>query len=332
MKDYLRVIIISFIGSFGITYFSCTSCRTSATHYLIVTLFSFCLWVSLWIGNDTLTHYLNRKISWVDFPVKRLVIGIVTTVLYTVSAVVTIILVWETFTDFDIGSYYWTVSFALIITFLISLFLHGREFLIRWKKSAVEAERLQKESVRAQYESLKNQVNPHFLFNSLNALTHLVYEDQDKAAKFIKQLSEVYRYVLDSRDKEVVSLEEELKFLDAYLFLQKIRFGDKLKVHVNLSNIESSVAQLALQMLIENAIKHNVISEEEPLSIELYSEKSFLVVENSIRKKNILPETSSGLGLKNIRQRYEFLSSEKVSVEEGGEKFIVRLPMLKISV
>ena len=189
---------------------------------------------------------------------------------------------------------------------------------------------LEKESALSQYESLKNQVNPHFLFNSLNALTHLVYEDQDKAAKFIKQLSEVYRYVLDSRDKEVVSLEEELKFLDAYLFLQQIRFGDKLKVNVNFKGSTSSVAPLALQMLIENAIKHNVISEEEPLSIRLYMERSFLVVENDLHKKNILPDSSGGLGLQNIKRRYEFLSKEKVVVDEGEGKFIVKLPMLEM--
>ena len=178
-KEVFRIVGISFAGSLGLTYFTCVSCRSNAGHYALITFFSFCLWISLWIGNNSLTHYLNRKISWVEFPVRRLVIGVLTTVIYTVSAVSSIILLWERFSYFDIGSYYWTISFSLIITFLISLFLHGREFLIRWKKSAVEAERLQKESVRAQYESLKNQVNPHFLFNSLNALSHLVYEDQD---------------------------------------------------------------------------------------------------------------------------------------------------------
>ena len=130
----------------------------------------------------------------------------------------------------------------------------------------------------------------------------------------------------------MVSLEEELKFLDSYLFLQRIRFGDKLKVNVNFNGNKSSVAPLALQMLIENAIKHNIISEEEPLEIELYSEKSFLVVANSLRKKNILPDSSSGLGLQNIKRRYEFLSKEKVVVEEIEGKFIVRLPMLEIIV
>ncbi len=329
-QEYLRVILFSFVGSFCLTYFTCVNCRVNFTHYAIVTLFSFGLWVSLWIGNDALTHFLNRKISWVEFPVKRLVIGLITTVAYTVLTVLAIILLWEEVMNFNIGDYFMPIAFALVITFLISLFMHGREFLLRWRESIVHAAGLEKESALSQYESLKNQVNPHFLFNSLNALTHLVYEDQDKAAKFIKQLSEVYRYVLDSRDKEVVSLEEELKFLEAYLFLQQIRFGDKLRVNVNLNGATSSVAPLALQMLIENAIKHNVISEEEPLYIRLYTERSFLVVENDLHKKNILPDSSAGLGLQNIKRRYEFLSKEKVVVDEGNGKFVVKLPMLEM--
>ena len=329
-REYLGVILLSFVGSFGLTYFTCVNCRINFTNYAIVTLFSFVLWVSLWIGNDALTHFLNRKISWVEFPVKRLVIGLITTVAYTVLTVLAIMLLWEKVMNFDIGDYFMPIAFALIITFLISLFMHGREFLLRWRKSIVHAAGLEKESALSQYESLKNQVNPHFLFNSLNALTHLVYEDQDKAAKFIKQLSEVYRYVLDSREKEVVSLEEELKFLEAYLFLQQIRFGDKLRINVKFNEVKSFIAPLALQMLIENAIKHNVISEEEPLSIRLYMERSFLVVENDLHKKNILPDSSGGLGLQNIKRRYEFLSKEKVVVDEGEGKFVVKLPMLEM--
>ncbi len=116
--------------------------------------------------------------------------------------------------------------------------MHGRSFLNNWRQAEMNSIELQKESMRSQYDSLKNQVNPHFLFNSLNALTNLIYDDQDKAAKFVKQLSEVYRYVLETQNKEVVPLADELKFLNSYLFLQQIRFGDKLKleIHVNPSN------------------------------------------------------------------------------------------------
>jgi len=258
-----------------------------------------------------------------------MIVGIITTVAYTTTAVLVIDFLWKRFSPFHIGNDYYIIFFALIITFLISLFLHSREFLVRWKQSAVESERHQKESVRAHYESLKNQVSPHFLFNSLNALTNLVYEDQDKAAMFIKQLSEVYRYVLDTRGKEVVLIEDELKFIESYLFLQKIRFGDKLKVNIRLSNVKTTVAPLALQTLIENAIKHNVISQDNPLVLELYSDNSSLIIENSIMKKNTIEE-STGLGLENIKRRYEFLTSDKVTVRDEDGTFIVRLPLLPL--
>jgi LytS/YehU family sensor histidine kinase len=154
-----------------------------------------------------------------------------------------------------------------------------------------------------------------------------VYEDQDKAVKFIKQLSEVYRYVLDTRDKEVVTLEEERKFLRSYLFLQQIRFGDKLKLQVELDGIQTLVAPLVLQMLVENAIKHNVVSEEDPLHIRIFSENGYIVVENDLQRKSVLVDDSPGLGLDNIARRYEFLSDKKMEVIQNG-KFIVKLPLI----
>ena len=171
--------------------------------------------------------------------------------------------VFEWIFKLDIGdSLYGTLYFSAGITIVISLFMEGRAFLNNWRKAALDAERLQKENARAQYDALKNQVNPHFLFNSLNALTQLVYEDQDKAATFIKQLSEVYRYVLDTREKELVTIDEELSFIRSYLFLQQIRFGQKLQISILVDSRDTLLPPLALQILVENAIKHNIISED----------------------------------------------------------------------
>lgn len=206
--------------------------------------------------------------------------------------------------------------------------MHGREFLLQWRKSAVDAERYQKESMTATYESLKSQVNPHFLFNSLNALTNLVYEDQDKAAKFIKQLSEVYRYVLDTRDKELVPIGEELRFLESYTYLQHIRFGDKLRIDNTLTTAQSMVAPLALQMLVENAVKHNEISQDKPLTIRLYSDANFLIVENTLQRKLNSGEASSGMGLDNIVKRYQFLSNQNVLINEDADNFTVKIPII----
>jgi LytS/YehU family sensor histidine kinase len=250
----------------------------------------------------------------------------VVTIGFSLLAIYLLSKAYNTIFDINISQ---NVYFPMIITIIISLFLHGRAFLMNWRKTSVDAERLQKENIMAKYESLKNQVNPHFLFNSLNALSNLVYEDQDKAVKFIKQLSEVYRYVLDTREKEVVPLEEEIRFLRAYLFLQQIRFGNKLVVEIDIKNDgEIRIAPLALQMLLENAIKHNVVSEDDPLNIRVYTNNHYIIVENNIQKKAMLGEPSLGVGLENIRKRYEFLSTVRVEVNEDQSRFQVKLPVL----
>ncbi|HEU5291437.1 MAG TPA: sensor histidine kinase [Cyclobacteriaceae bacterium] len=331
VKEYAWGSLVALVGSIGAIYLMCTSCRTNYELFFWNIVFSFVAWMTLWAVNNELNEFLSKRISWIKFPIKRLVAGVVATIFCTVLAILALIKFWEFIWDITFDNYYEIVVNSLIITFFISLFFHGRSFLFEWKRSAVEAERYQKESMVATYESLKNQVNPHFLFNSLNALTNLVYEDQDKAANFIKQLSEVYRYVLDTRNKEVVSLEEELKFLKSYTYLQQIRFGDKLSIDLSLNGTSSMVAPLALQMLIENAVKHNEVSEENPLHLKVYSEGKFIVVENNLQMKSSSGELTSGVGLENIRKRYQFLSSEQVVVDQSEKNFIVKLPVIPVT-
>jgi hypothetical protein len=300
----------------------------SLNQFWLVGSFTALLWILLWKGNAEMSNFLESKIDWFNQPFRSLAILSIGTIVYTVGVVFLLMQIYMWLADIDFGDSKLTVYSATLITIVISLFMHGRSFLINWKQSALDAEKLKRESVTAQYESLKNQVNPHFLFNSLNALTGLVYEDQDKAAKFIKQLSEVYRYVLDTKDMEVVSVDEELKFLDAYLFLQQIRFGYKLRIDNKLANLHGSLPPLAIQMLIENAIKHNVISEESPLTIKLYGESGYIVVENNLQVKRLSPSDSSGLGLENIKKRYEFLDNRKVIINNVNNIFQVRIPLL----
>lgn len=327
-SQYIWAVIISIIGSTLLTYLSCTSCHENIEKYFNYTLFSSIIWILLWIGNSEMNDYLSTKISWIKTPIKRLVAGIIATIFFTIFSVFVVLKGFELTLNFRFNNYSEVIVSALIITSFISLFFHGRGFLHEWRRSAIAAERYQKESMTATYENLKNQVNPHFLFNSLNALTSLVYEDQDKAAKFIKQLSEVYRYVLDSRNKEVVTIEEELKFLDSYVFLQQIRFGDKLRIKNSLDDIVGNLPPLALQMLLENAIKHNIVSEEFPLSIELYQEDRLLVVKNNLQVKNVVSENAIGVGLENIKKRYEFLTDSPVEVIKDEDYFVVKLPIL----
>jgi LytS/YehU family sensor histidine kinase len=323
---------LKFAGSFIVasivqTYFTCPGCNT-VEEFSLIAIFTLMMWILLWRGNSLLNHFVDNKVSWYKFPTKRLVVGLISTVVYTLIAVITAMTAFEKIFDFNFGkSFVWTIYFSVIVTIIISLILHSREFLLRGRQATLDKEIHQKESIRAKYEALKSQISPHFLFNSLNALTNLVYEDQDKAAKFIKQVSEVYRYVLDTRDKEVVPLDEEKRFLESYLFLQQIRFGNKLILEVDLDKVRSLVAPLVLQMLVENAIKHNVISEEDPLRIRIFEQEGFIVVENDLQRRSVLVDDSPGLGLDNIALRYEFLSDKKVQVIKN-EKFIVKLPII----
>jgi len=296
--------------------------------FLIVGSFSSLMWIFLWLGNAFASDLIDRKVDWIKEPVKRFVVGMIAMIVYTVLVSYGLVWVYKSVFGLHVGD---TTTFqysTLIVTFIISLFMHGRGFLRSWKLAEIEAEKAKQESIRANYESLKNQVNPHFLFNSLNALTGLVYEDQDKAAKFIKQLSEVYRYVLDSRNKEVVPLDEEINFLNSYLFLQQIRFGDKLKIENELKPVKGNIPPLALQMLVENAIKHNVVAQDQPLVVKLYTEGSYLVISNNLQLKTKLIGESVGVGLENIKRRYEFLSNQPVFIEQDEHTFVVKVPIL----
>lgn len=331
-KNEVKFFVIVSLISVLQTWFMCTSCHDNLRSYVLVSLFCLCMWVFLWRGNGMLTDYTDRKIPWLEEPVKRFIIGMITTVVYTAGIILLTMYVFKWVFDFYFGDNLQpTIIVSIVITLLISFFLHAREFFLNWKKLELDAVKLRNENLSSKYESLKSQLDPHFLFNSLNVLTNLVYQDSDKSARFIKQLSEVYRYVLEVRNKELVLLEEELKFVESYLFLQQIRFGDKLKVENSLSGVECLIPPLALQLLTENAIKHNVISEDDPLTIKMFKQGNSIVVENNLQKKVLVTERSTGIGLDNISKRYEFLGKQKIEIEETAIAFIVKLPLLPLS-
>lgn len=331
IREYAIVLLVAIIGATVLTYFTCTSCSTSANKFFVSAVLSSIMWVFMWIGNGELASFFDQRISWVEAPVKRLLVGIVTTVLFTVLVAIVLVKIWEYARDIKFNTYSDFIISSLIITFLISFFLHGRSFLLNWRKLELDAVRLRNENLTSKYESLKSQLDPHFLFNSLNVLTNLVYTDADKSAKFIKQLSEVYRYVLDVRNKELVPLAEELKFAESYLFLQRIRFGDKLIVKNTLTGVDSLIPPLALQILLENSIKHNIISEDDPLTITLSVQDEFIVIENNLQRKVLPHEQRTGIGLENISKRYEFVSERKIVIEETAEVFRVKLPLIENS-
>ena len=220
--------------------------------------------------------------------------------------------------------------------FRVNLFLNCIHaivyFMNRLKKAQIEAEQLKKISIEAQFESLRNQINPHFLFNCFNVLSTLVYRDADTSAKFILQLSSVYRYLLYNQEKKVVPLADELVFLNAYIFLLEIRFGKNIQVEnkVREEDTLAFVAPAVLQMLIENAIKHNIVSQRDPLKIRLFSGDGWIYVSNNLQEKRV-KEPSTQVGIKNILERYGFLSDRRVEIEKTTSEFTVKIPLLNVA-
>lgn len=206
------------------------------------------------------------------------------------------------------------------------------------QQALVQAEQLKKANAESQLEALKNQVNPHFLFNSLNTLTTLIDEDSALAIQFVQKLARVYRYVLDINEVKSVPLADELTALQSYLFLLQIRFGPNLHVDLNLPDnvMAAHIVPLALQMLVENAVKHNTVSSHKPLQIRIFLENNRLIVQNYLQpKQTFIPKgrsDSTGLGLDNIRQRYQLLASQSVDIIVTTQQFIVSLPLLPATV
>jgi two-component system, LytTR family, sensor kinase len=218
-------------------------------------------------------------------------------------------------------------------TLVVGTLYEAGYFFTMWKHQAIEAEALKSRQLRTELDMLKNQVSPHFLFNSLNTLVALIHEDADQAARFTKNLSHVYRYILQHKEKEVVDLGTELDFTQAYIDLMKVRFADSLRITVNVAKEHRQllIAPLTLQLLLENALKHNVASTASPLQVDIHVENGrTLVVRNSLHRKQGTVE-GTGTGLSNVRQRYAYLSERPVDVIETREHFLVALPLLQLA-
>lgn len=329
-KELKEIGLISLIG-IPSGLLSCTSCMNDINTAMMSVGLSSLLWVVLWKGNAYTSDVIDRFYDWLEKPIHRLIAGVLAHTAYTAIIAAIMIFAIESLFNVNMGNKLNTITSAIIVTLIVSLIMHSKSFLTSWKEVSINSEKMKKEAMIAKYESLKNQVNPHFLFNSLNALTNLVYEDQDLAAKFIKKLSEVYRYVLESRDKELVPLDDELKFVESYIFLQKIRHEEGLIVSYDLGNTKGvSIVPLAVQMLLENAIKHNVVSEEDPLHVTLKIGNDQLMISNNLQKKSTYQVQHVGVGLENIKARYQFLTDTPVTIVESTDAYTVTLPLLNL--
>jgi len=280
--------------------------------------------------------YINHKINWDKYDQRyRFLVGFLGSIsltlfaLFLIRTIHKVLLEGQSYSEFlatQNGTFYLT---SLIITVVISLFFHAFYFYKALQEKKVKEQKIIAGTASAKFESLKNQIDPHFLFNSLNVLTSLIEESPENAQKFTTSLSKIYRYVLEQKDKELVSVEEELAFAVIYMNLLKMRFEDSIQYEVpsSISNPEGKVVPLSLQLLLENTIKHNVVSENRPLHIRIYEEGGYLVVENDYHKKEVL-SSRKGVGLQNIADRYALITQREVLIEQNSEVFSVKLPVL----
>ena len=223
-----------------------------------------------------------------------------------------------------------TAIISLNFYVMFQAIYEGIYYLNKLHETEQRAKDLERENTQSQLETLKNQINPHFLFNSLNTLSAIIPEDAELSVAFVDKLAYVYRYILEIREKEIITLEEELEYIKSYLFLLKIRFGENFQVSMDLDDEakKKKIVPLSLQILIENAIKHNVVSKKKPLHIEILTkDNNKLVVKNNLQKKNSIIQ-STHVGLQNISNRYKLLSGDSIEVEESAEVFQVVIPLI----
>jgi hypothetical protein len=218
-----------------------------------------------------------------------------------------------------------------VVTMLSAFYLTmNLRMLQQVKDVQLRAERLENQALKGQFEALKNQLSPHFLFNSLSILTSLIHEDAALSERFVRQLSKTYRYILDQRNQDLVLLKTELDFIRSYTFLLQIRFEQKFEVLVDVPErlqVQYQIAPLTLQLLVENAVKHNRMSLHERLQIRIYTQADQLLIANVLQPRD-QPESSTGVGLQNIVNRYSILTKRPVTYGQAGGEFIVSLPLL----
>jgi hypothetical protein len=289
---------------------------------------------TLGYANKALFVYLDKVFETNRFSVKRIIIGFIASffvsllVIFTLRIFEDVVVEKMSFNDFIINEKASNYVFAIIITFIVSISLYAFHFYRAYQENKLKEQKVIAGTASAKFETLKNQIDPHFLFNSLNVLSSLIEENPDQAQRFTTSLSKIYRYVLEQKDKELVSIEEELSFAKTYMNLLKMRFENSITFELpSTFNHEAKVVPLSLQLLLENTIKHNIVSEKKPLHIKIYIENNYLVVENNLQKKEVLQDRK-GVGLQNIVNRYGLISERKVLIEQNESCFRVMIPVL----
>jgi two-component system, LytTR family, sensor kinase len=335
IKLLLIIVFLMFLGNL-MAFILEPSFIHSAQAWLFNSLFSAAIGLGMMKSSEFIMSKLNSKFSWETNPGKK--IAVTLGIIIFLSTIVTFALGY--FFNFKLQKIDFAESMKvtrnlLLLEIVVIIYVFsvssGIEFFRKWKDALVRQESLQRNAVELQLEILKNQVNPHFLFNCLNTLTALIYKDADKAVEFTVKLADIYRYALENRNHPTVPWPVERKFVENYVLLQQIRFGGKIILEIAPAegSEKKEVVPLSVQTLVENAIKHNQATGEESLHIFIYPEEEFLVVKNNLKPVDA-SAYSKHVGLENIRHQYEILANRNVEVVKTEDFFTVKLPLITV--
>lgn len=305
--------------------------------YLAAFMWIFTVVVLLWYGNKWIFDFLNPRISWLSHPSKRFFIQLLVSCVYSLLCIngsYYLFKIQTTLTAPDLSQFVVLNVYGLLFLIPVLLVNFSVYFMQQWKKAHMQSDKLLEENLRTQVNSLRMQLDPHFLFNNLNVLSSLIEKDPLTAQHFLDKFADVYRYVLEFKKEELVSVSEELSFVDAYVYLLKKRFEEQLHIEISVPlEITDSffIPPLSIQMLIENALKHNKLSSEHPLHIEVFVENGkWLTVRNSYSPRAEANVKRIKTGLDNIRKRYAYLSALNIKIHQDESFFVVSLPLLEI--
>ncbi|MEL7148165.1 MAG: histidine kinase [Bacteroidota bacterium] len=306
----------------------------SATFYFTL------LWLSavsllLFLGNRLIANILNRNFPWLKYGTFRFVLHLLLGIVYSLIILNLAYFLFKylltdelpIWSQVLVTNVYGIAIFIPLFSIYFSLY-----FLRHWRTSIVAREKAEKANIKAQLLSLKDHLDPHFLFNNLNILSSLIEIDVDRSQEFLAKFAEVYRAILMSKEEDLMPLSEELKFMESYIFLIRTRFREDIRFSFEIDDhfMHHTLPPLSLQMLVENAVKHNKITEKQPLHIEIATTRSSeITVRNNLNVLELEEHHKSGSGLKNLEGRYAPFTNRKVKVSDKDEFFTVHLPLLK---
>lgn len=329
--SFVELVIILYNNIIG--FIKIESFANFAIRWVFGSIFASAAAIYLFILDLKFLEKLNSNFPWNITFIKRFLLESLFTCLIGISGAIIVTLIVEVISPYK-ESFYWVLfinsTIGCITNIIMVIILEALHYYKTTRDAKISNEKLEKENAIIKLETLKSQLNPHFLFNSLNVLSSLVDKDSSEAKSFIDEFSYVYRYTLDVIDKTVVCLKDELDFVQSYFYLQKNRFGEviTLETKIDSSKLKDFVPPLAIQTLLENAFKHNIANPQNPLEIKIFNEENILFITNTYQPKSSI-ENSKGIGLENLKKRYELICGIVPTFSINGKLFEAAIPLVK---